>query len=197
MESATSFVRVLGIGHLAAAVRVRLQHVSFPVSHMDCRGNSERAALFLACSDFENTHLRRSLTERARADHATLLFACLRGRTARVGPLITPVTTSISFAHHLTRSWDFSPAKFVAHPTLSPDMRQIDLAQNGATFVIGELAKIMFGQVTKIDSPTVTDFDEGWIQGLPEVCGGTLVVGREDWREVAHLPMRSWHPAHI
>jgi hypothetical protein len=188
---------VLGIGHLAAAVRVRLQHVSFPVSHVDCSGNSERAALFLACSDFENTHLRRALTERVRADHATLLFACLRGRTARVGPLITPVATDISFAHHLTRSWDFSPASFTAHPTHSSDTPQTYLAQIGATFVVGELAKIMFGQVTKFDSPNGGDVGGGVGRGLPEGWVGTLVVGREDWREVACLATRTWHPAKI
>lgn len=197
MEHATSLVRVLGIGHLAAAVRVRLRHVSFPVSHMDCTGNSERAALFLACSDFENTHLRRALTDRARADRATLLFACLRGRTARVGPLISPVVTDISFAHHLTRSWDFSPATLAAHPTHSSDMGKTHLAQIGATFIVGELAKIMFGEVTKIDSPNTPDFSGGVFQGLPEVHAGTLVAGRDDWRELAHLPPRIWHPAEI
>src|SRR5690242_15732020 len=148
MEHGTSLVRVLGIGHLAAAIRVRLRHVSFPVSHMDCTGNSERAALFLACSDFENTLSRRALVERARHDHATLLFACLRGRTAKVGPLISPVMTNISFAHHLTRSWDFRPATLAAHPTHSSDMAKTYLAQIGATYIVGELAKIMFGEVT-------------------------------------------------
>jgi hypothetical protein len=197
MEYGSSFVRVLGIGHLAAAVRVRLRHVSFPVSHMDRRGSSERAALFLACSDFENTHLRRALAERARADHATLLFACLRGRSARVGPLIAPVATDMSFAHHLTRSWDFSPVTPASHPTLSPNTIRINLAQIGATFVVGELAKIMFEHVTEIDSPPHTDFSGGWIQGLPEVHAGTLVAGRDDWRELAHLPPRIWHPAEI
>jgi hypothetical protein len=196
MENGSSLVRVLGIGHFAAAVRVHLQHVRLFASHMDCQYNSERAALFLACSDFENSVVRRSLAERARADHATLLFACLTGRTARVGPLITPVATDNSFAHHLTRSWDFSPATFVPHQTHATDARQIHLAQIGATFVIGELAKIMFGHVTKIDSPT-SYFGEGLSQGLPEVHAGTMVAGRDDWREAAHLPVRTWHPAEI
>jgi len=197
MEYTTSFVHVLGIGHLAAAVRVRLRHVSFPVSHMDCTGNSERAALFLACSDFENTLSRRALVERARADRATLLFACLRGRTAKVGPLISPVMTHISFAHHLTRSWDFSPATLPAHPAHSYDRAKIYLAQIGATYIVGELAKIMLGEVTKIDSPNATDFSGGWLQGLPEGHAGTLGAGFDDWRELAHLPPRIWHPAEI
>jgi hypothetical protein len=192
-----SLVRVLGVGHLAAAVRVRLQHVRRFAPHMDRQGNSERAALFLACSDFENASLRRSLTERAHADHATLLFACLRGRAARVGPLITPVATDNVFPHHLTRSWDFSPAGSQLPQTHPADTRVTHLAQIGATFVIGELAKILFDRVTKIDSPNDTDFCDWVSQGLPEVGGGTLVAERQDWRELARLPLRTWHPAEI
>jgi hypothetical protein len=192
-----SLVRVLGVGHLAAAVRVRLQHVRRFAPHMDRQGNSERAALFLACSDFENASLRRSLTERARADHAALLFACLCGRAARVGPLITPVASAIPFAHHLTRSWDFSPTTSGLPQTHSPDTTLTHLAQIGATFVTGELAKILFNRVTKIDSPDNTHLSDWLPQGLPEVSGGTLVVETEDWKDVAHLPPRVWHPAEI
>ena len=192
MENGTSFVRVLGIGHLAAAVRLRLHHLRPYASHMDCLFNCEPSALFLACSDFENTSLRRALTERARADHATLLFACLRGHTARVGPLITPVPNDTPFAH-LTRSWDFSPDICHAPQTRLPDTTRTHLAQIGATYVVGELAKILFWRVTKIDSPT----PGGSARGLPEVYDGTLVVEREAWREGAHLMVRTWHPAVI
>jgi hypothetical protein len=190
-----SHVRVLGIGHLAAAVRLQLHHLRLPASHMDCCINSERAALFLACSDFENISSRRALTERARADHSTILFACLRGRTARVGPLITPVTTDSSFAHHLTRSWDFSPEAARRLQTHTPDTRLTHLAQIGATFVIGELAKFLLDPVTKIDAPPYLEISLG--QGFPEVDAGTLVASRDDWREAAHLPPRTWHPAMI
>ena len=194
-----SQVRVLGIGHLAAAVRLQLHHLRLAASHMDCWSNagagSERAALFLACSDFENISSRRALTERARADHSTILFACLRGRSARVGPLITPVTSDSSFAHHLTRSWDFSPEAAHARQTHSTDTRVTHLAQIGATFVIGELAKFLFDRVTKIDAPACLGVSLG--QGFPEVNAGTLVASREDWREAAHLPPRTWHPAMI
>ena len=185
-------MRVLGVGHLAAAVRLRLHHLRPYASHMDCLYNCERAALFLACSDFENASLRRALTERARADHATLLFACLRGHTARVGPLITPVPNDTPFAH-LTRSWDFSPDICHSPETQRPDTRVTDLAQIGATHVVGELAKILFWRVTKIDSPD----PRVSAQGLPEGYGGTLVVEREAWREGACLTMRTWHPAVI
>jgi hypothetical protein len=198
MENGNSFVRVLGIGHLAAAVRLHLQHLRLRASHVDCWSNaagSERAALFLACSDFENITSRRALTERALADHSTILFACLRGRSARVGPLITPVATDSSFSHHLTRSWDFSP-ETACHPlSHSTDTRLTHLAQIGATFVIGELAKVLFDRVTKIDPPLY--FGMCVSQGFPEVDAGTLVASRDDWREAAHLPPRTWHPATI
>ena len=195
-------MRVLGIGHLAAAVRLHLHHLRLPASHMDCWSNSaassERAALFLACSDFENITSRRALTERARADHSTILFACLRGRSTRVGPLITPVLTDSPFspfAHHLTRSWDFSPETAFDPPSHSTDTRLTHLAQIGATYVIGELAKFLLDRVTKIDAPPSFDMSLG--QGFPEVNAGTLVVGHDDWREAAHLPPRTWHPATI
>ncbi len=198
MENGTSLVRVLGIGHLAAAVRVHLQHLRLRASDMDCwinAGDSERAALFLACSDFANIASRRALTERARADHSTILFACLRGRSARVGPLITPVASHSSFAHHLTRSWDFSPETFPPPQTHSPDTRVTHLAQIGATFVIRELAKFLFHRITKIDPPICLEMYSD--QGFPEVNAGTLVASNDDWRELARLPARTWHPAAI
>ncbi|MEJ0038647.1 MAG: hypothetical protein WDO68_21655 [Gammaproteobacteria bacterium] len=189
METATTLVRVLGIGHLAAAVRVYLHHLRPPASDMDCWINSERAALFLACSDFENTPLRHSLTERARADRSTVLFACLHGRTARVGPLITPFPNETPYPHHLTRSWDFSPETSLQLPTHLTDTRQTHLAQIGASFIIGELAKILFDRVTKIDPPPNSS-----ARNFPELHSGTLVVTRTiGWREACHLPPRIWH----
>lgn len=192
MENGASFVRVLGIGHLAAAVRVRLQHLRLYASDMDCCINSERAALFLACSDFENTSSRRALTALTRADHTTILFACLRGRSARVGPLVTPLPTDSPFPHHLTRSWDFSP-ETARQPYSHPgDTRLTHLAQIGATFVIGELAKFLSHRVTKNDPPT--RFGIYPAQGFPDVDAGTLVASFEGWREAGRLPVRSWHP---
>jgi hypothetical protein len=187
------------MGHLAAAVRIRLRYLRLPASDMDWWINTEPAALFLACSDFENTSFRRALIERARRDHATLLFACLKGHTARVGPLITPVANEIPVAHHLTRSWDFSPE--IAHhtfPAQHTDKHLTHLAQIGATFVVGELANLLCARVTKIDSPHTNSSDLP-PQGLPEVNAGTLVAtdvaSEKDWRQLAHLPTRTWHPA--
>jgi hypothetical protein len=192
MENGTSLVHVLGIGHLAAAVRLRLRNLGPVASDTDCWINSERAALFLACSDFENITFRRTLTERARADHSTILFACLCGRAARVGPLVTPVPIDSSFAHHLTRSWDFSPETAREPHSHRTDTRVTHLAQIGATFVIGELAKVLFERVTKNDPPIGVGMCAG--RGFPEVDARTLVARREGWREVARVAVRSWHP---
>jgi len=198
MENGTSFVRVLGIGHLAAATRLHLQHLRLRASDTDRwidAGGSERAALFLACSDFENIVSRRALAARARADHSTILFACLRSHGARVGPLITPVATESAFAYHLTRSWDFSPAIYSPLPTHGVDTRATHLARIGASFIIRELAKFLVDRVTEIDPPVSHGIYRG--QGFPEVDAGTLVASHDDWREAAGLPVRSWHPAAI
>jgi hypothetical protein len=197
MEPNTSFIRVLGNGHLAAAVRMRLHHLRLPASDMDCTINSktirsESAALFLACSDFENATLRRSLTERARADHTTLLFACLAGHTAKVGPLVSPFPTDTPFPHHLTRSWDFSPDTCHLFPTHTADTRRTHLAQIGATFIIGELANIMYGRVTKIESPKIET-----LRGFPEIHDGTMVVVESGWEEVCGVAERVWHYASL
>jgi hypothetical protein len=203
MENGIPPVRVLGIGHLAAAVRVHLQQLRPFASHMDCWINSESAALFLACSDFENTALRRSLAARARADGTTLLFACLEGHRARLGPLITPLSRDTLCSHYLTRSWDFSRTdtrhRFVRIgelPPHLPDTTQTHLAQIGATFIIGELANLLLGfhDVTKIDSPT--NLSQCPPQVFPETHPGTLVVSSA-WREQSHLPTRTWHPTGI
>ena len=203
MENGSPPVRVLGIGHLAAAVRIQLHHLRPHASDMDRWINSESAALFLACSDFENTTLRRSLTERARADHSTLLFACLHGRSARLGPLITPLSQDFLCTHYLTQSWDFSrthtrhPIVFPAElPTHSPDTAQIDLAQIGATFIIGELANLLLGahDVTKIDSPP--NFSQCRPPSPPYLHAGTLVATNA-WQDQCRLPTKTWHPTGI
>ena len=193
---------MLGIGHLAAAIRVKLRHLRLHASDMERWISSETAALFLACSDFENTSLRRSLTERARTDRTTLLFACLQGHSARLGPLITPLSRETLSSHYLTRSWDFSRTH-TRPPFLWPDdsaanTHQVHLAQIGATFIIGELANVIHGdhtslydRVTKIDSPTY--LDEWSTQAFPEIHPGTLVA-TETWPD-HYFPTRVWHPA--
>jgi hypothetical protein len=202
METGLPLVRVLGIGHLAAAIRMKLHHLRLDASDMERWITSESAALFLACSDFENTSLRRSLVERARSDRATLLFACLHGHSARLGPLITPLSRETLSSHYLTRSWDFSRTQS-RRPFLWPqdspsNTHAFHLAQIGATFIIGELANLMYGdhtslydRVTKIDSPT--HLDEWPVQVFPEIHPGTWVA-TETWPDT-YFPTRLWHPS--
>ena len=215
MEYGSSLVCVLGVGHLAAAVRVQLRQLSLRARDVDCDINRDRPALFLACSDFENTWLRRSLGKRVREDRSNVLFACLVGNSVRVGPLVTSSAKHKFSARHLTRSWDFSrrDSRVVVHTgdwvARAADMRATRMAQNGATLVVGELAKLfdaqeaaLVGRVTEIDAPT--DLSE-W-EWLPEVGGGgsyetidggTLVAADDTWREVCRLPARTWHPVGI
>jgi hypothetical protein len=222
MEYGSSHVCVLGIGHLAAAVRVRLRHLTPLVCDPDCNINLERPALFLACSDFENTSLRRALGERARKDRCAIVFACLVGDSVRVGPLISSCSQHKSTSRYLTRSWDFSRrdtsmffargGEWVAH---SADTRGTHMAQIGATFVVGELAKVLsdlrrslpVARVTKNDAPT--NFSE-WVfaRGSADDGGsdddpsfvamtdGTLVAV-DGWQEVCGFPARTWHPGGI
>jgi hypothetical protein len=185
MDYAHSLVCVLGAGRLAAAVRVRLRQMMPPAPDVDCDNNWNAPALFLACSDFENTALRRALGDRARVDRSELLFASLLGNSARVGPLITSYSRENLSSRHLTRSWDFSRSDIRNNDsewsgallTHTAD-RVTHLAQIGAMFVVRELTNLLFGaegtrlveRVTKIDSPT--DFCQMAAQGLPEVAEG-------------------------
>ena len=198
METGLPLVRVLGTGHLAAAIRMKLHHLRHPASDVDCWINS--AAPFLACSDFENASLRRSLTERACADRTTLLFACLHGHSARVGPLITPLSRETLSSHYLTRSWDFGRTD-TRHPSMCSheSTHQFHLAQIGATFIIGELANLLYGEQTslydrviKIDSPM--ELAECLPQAFPEIHPGTLVL-TDDWQSHLPFPTRVWHHA--
>jgi hypothetical protein len=165
---------------------------------MDCWINS--AAPFLACSDFENASLRRSLTEQARNDRTTLLFACLHGHSARVGPLITPLSQETLSSHYLTRSWDFSRTD-TSHPFMCSHESpfRLHLAQIGATFIIGELANLLYGEhtspydrVIKIDSPT--EWAGHSPQAFPDLHPGTLAM-TDDWQSHLPFPTRVWHHA--
>jgi hypothetical protein len=208
MEYGSSLVCVLGMGHLAAAVRVRLRQLMPRAPDAVCDINPEHPALFLACSDFENASLRRALGKRVQEDRCGVLFACLLGHSVRVGPFICRSPQHKISARHLTRSWDFSPSDVrdaFVHPaewvTRIADARVTRMAQIGATCVVSELAKLLprIQRVTENDSPT--DFCQ-W-RWLPEVGGagsfeaaadGTLVALDDTWREVCGLPVRTWHP---
>ena len=202
------------MGHLAAAVRIQLRQLAPRMSDAVCEINPEHPALFLACSDFENACLRRALGKRVQEDHCAVLFACLLGRSVRVGPLICASSQHRISARHLTRSWDFSPGDTrdaLVHPaewvTRVADKRLTRMAQIGATCVVSELAKLLptaqkshrLERVTENDPPT----DFGQWHWLPEVgsagsfettADGTIVALDDTWREVCGLPVRTWHP---
>jgi hypothetical protein len=186
MEFNDSPVCVLGVGHLAAAVRVQLR----------CRSHDAWPALFLACSDFENTSLRLSLARRVRADGASILFACLSGRQLRVGPLVTPHVKCEQVSSYLTRSWDFGRADS-ARASLCAESPHVDtgvaqVAQIGATLIVGELAKF---SVAEFDSPLSGGGCE--VGDDSEVtCDETFVAGGVRWRAVRNQrQVRGWHPA--
>jgi hypothetical protein len=79
--SALENVQVLGIGHLAAAVRIRLK-VEAPDSIQP---------LVVACSDFPSPASFRDANVRALAGGARILFVALQvPRVVLIGPLVAP-----------------------------------------------------------------------------------------------------------
>jgi hypothetical protein len=207
MEINNRSVCVLGAGHLAAAVRVQLRQAG---SSAVC--DDERPpALFLACSDFDNTSLRLALARRIGADRASVLFACLNGRRVRVGPVVTTHVKKLYVPSYLTRSWDFSLGDRVFRSTSARDASTpyVDIgvtqvAQIGATLVVGELAKIWGGDegipqgkgVAEIDSPT-DESEWEWASDVSRSkCDETFVAGDVPWRAVCRSE-QTWHPAGI
>jgi hypothetical protein len=149
MEHTNFQICVLGAGHLAAAVRMRLRLLS-PLAANDCTGVCV-PDLFLACSDFENAMLRSSLAVRVGSDRSSILFACLETRAVRVGPLVS--SHDERCVRYLTRSWDFGLNNIRASVTPLADTTAMGVAQIGATIVVRELAKLL-ASGTEIDSPS-------------------------------------------
>jgi hypothetical protein len=235
-------VVILGAGRLAAAVRVQLRSSSGARASLHRDTFDGTAALFVACSDFENATLRASLTRRVTSDGAQILFASLAGRTLRVGPLISSQRLRDPLATYLTRSWDFSPMKnrwgsalvapmtsFVAsRVSVSPhvDIGVTQVAQIGASLVVGELAKILGTMsdlardrdVAEIDPPLheiqCADSRSRFPPGCPciretfshrtlfsDTLSGrrdeTFTVGGIECRLTTMGPARGWHPASL
>jgi len=150
---------VLGAGAFAAAVRSRLRVLAHTggrtslfehAASDDMTSLSFEPALFVACSDFENSTLWPSLADRVRADHCSILFSCLTQFGVRVGPLVASGALANFPSRYLTQSWDFSlyDTRETSAPNCSmltsiADRRTTRVAQNGATVLIGELAKVM------------------------------------------------------
>ena len=197
MENGNFPVCVLGIGHLAAAVRVGLYRARSAALD-DWKSCEAASPLFLACSDFENTALRFSLARRAQKDGANILFACVSGPRFSVGPLVS---------NYLTRSWDFSlehsSDEFLCVSSPHVDTGVTQVAQIGATLLIRELAKIRLGErigatgerVAKIDSPSGEVGCERESDRCEADCDETFVAGGVRWNVGRRVRMeRAWHP---
>lgn len=65
-------MRVFGIGHLAAAVRVELGRRGLRREAEDCA-----SFVVVACSDFDNPPSFKEAHRRAAEEGSTILFACL------------------------------------------------------------------------------------------------------------------------
>jgi len=84
---ASGNVQVLGIGHLAAAVRLQLrtaraEELESPESH---------EPLVVACSDFPNSDSFRDANARALATRSRILFVVMaQPQVVHIGPLVAP-----------------------------------------------------------------------------------------------------------
>jgi hypothetical protein len=80
-------VRVCGAGHLAVATRIELNRLGIQ-RDTDYLLPSLRPALVIACADSEADRSFNDVAQQAADEGSPLLFACLVGRTLRLGPLI-------------------------------------------------------------------------------------------------------------
>lgn len=156
---------MLGTGHLAAAVRVRLRlgphqewwTVGDPpgdgwraardrVSMSgDCECTCGTAALFLACADFECAPSFADANRRALAARSPLLFACLAEHVVKVGPWVVPFETAC-FECHPSQSWDFSPTQFT---------RRFISAARGVDAHLESLASFGSAHIARLIGPCV------------------------------------------
>lgn len=142
--------QVLGIGHLAAAVRLRLRSRSLsPESDIEraCAGSP----VFIACSDYDSAPSFAAVDRLAREHRESVLFAWISRGLIKIGPLVVPLETACVESHPPQR-WDFSlsdtPCRFMpgAQGTApNPDLYLQSLARLGAWLVVRELAGLQFG----------------------------------------------------
>jgi hypothetical protein len=186
---------VLGIGHLAAAVRVQLRLRSLSAARGLSRDGGDfdvahaEQSLFLACSDYESSPSFADVNRRAVDHRSPILFARLSDGGVKVGPLVVPLETSC-FACRLPRRWDFSLSRvglsdlrlgelacnFMSartRATLNPDTHLASLAHFGALLVAREISELRFGA------------------GVTRLAG---CVAKFDPRCI-HPEIAAWHPA--
>jgi hypothetical protein len=86
---ANGSVQVLGIGHLAAAVRMHLQAACSTSTEPEAPDSIQ--PLVVACSDFPNTDSFRDANARSLAAGARILFVAMAmPRVVLIGPLVAP-----------------------------------------------------------------------------------------------------------
>jgi hypothetical protein len=159
---------VLGVGHLAAAVRVQL-----PLFGLAAAGDFEEARrvrrVILACSDYASASSFADANRRAVCDGCAILFAWISSGRIEVGPLVVPLE-SPCFECQVARRWDFSLSHATpclkpttAGPALNPDTRLKSVAHFGALLVAREASALRFGaqdarlvgRVAKFDPPCI------------------------------------------
>jgi hypothetical protein len=164
-------ISVLGIGHLAAAIRKQL-----PLLGLSSDGDyaSHHAHhLVLACSDYACKSSFADANRRALATRSPILFAWISAGRVELGPLVVPLE-SPCFECQPSRRWDFSldndcgeiPCACVSRTprtTLNPDTRLKSVARFGASLVTRELVGLrlgaanprLIGRVAKFDPPCI------------------------------------------
>jgi hypothetical protein len=161
---------VLGIGHLAAAVRVQLPLFGL-MHHKDHAQHRNVHRVLIACSDYPCASSFTDANRRAVREGSPILFARLCSSTIELGPLVVPLE-SPCFDCQAARRWDFSPndvtacfmsATPVIGATLNPDSRLKSVAHVGALLLARELTAArldarrarLVGHVVKFDPPCI------------------------------------------
>ncbi len=161
---------VLGVGHLAAAVRTQLPlHGLSPDADRADAHVARRVVL--ACGDYQCASSFADANRRACVARSPILFAWLADGRVGLGPLVVPLE-SPCFECQPDRRWDFSLNDHTHNqcavvscaprtPTLNPDTRLKSVAHFGALVIARELLLLrldarstrLVGHVAEFDPP--------------------------------------------
>ncbi|MBX5462275.1 MAG: hypothetical protein IRZ28_14440 [Steroidobacteraceae bacterium] len=155
-------IRVLGAGHLAAAVRTQLRLLGL-YAERDCPADSA-PALLVACMDYECPASLADFAARATGERAVVLLAWTTHRDVRL--LVLPASERCTFRRDLTHRYDFGRSDrargFYFEPcplTLNPDTHARTLARFGALVVTRELCALLLRGPTPRTPAPVAKFD--------------------------------------